>query len=234
MTIDNPPPPYGAPGPQAYTAQPPAYRAVRPPLPTREKRGAFWAGAVGFNLLTLGFMLVVVPLVIGAFGAFFALLFGQIVNSGDELSTGFLAVRGFFASFDFGIIAIIGLVVVVVVGLAIMAAALLASKAILRANGVVHAWAVTWAGAGIAIVAYWVLGWIPTLLIQFLSGALATAGLDGWANFGTTGVIGFVLAIAVNGVIGWLAWWWMAHAFRAAVPVAATPVSVASAERTQE
>lgn len=233
MTIDNPTSPYGAPGPQPYAAQPPAYRVVRPSLPAREKRGAFWAGAVGFNLLTLGFLLVVVPLVIGAFGAFFALLFRQISNSGDELSTGFLAVRGFFASFDFGIIAILGLVVVVI-GLAIMTAALFASRAILHANGVVRAWAVTWAGAGIAIVAYWVLGWIPTLLIQFLSGALANAGLEGWANFGTTGLIGFVLAIAVNAVIGWLAWWWMAHAFRAAAPIAAATTSTSTTENTGE
>lgn len=226
--------PYGAsqaapqpyPG-QPYAAQPPMYRAARPPLSARERRGAFWAGAVGFNVLTLGFLLVAVPLVVGAFGAFFAFLFEQIARSGDELSTGFLAVRGFFASFDFGIVAIIGLVIVVV-GLAIMAAALLVSRSILRSHGTARPGAVTWAGAGIAIVAYWVVGWIPTLVIQLLSSALTAAGLDGWTNLGATGLLGFLLAIAVNAVIGWLAWWWMAHAFRS------TPTGVETAERTQE
>lgn len=247
MTIENPPPatlqqpaaqpasPYGAaaPTPQPYSARPTGYRAARPPLSAREKRGAFWAGAVGFNFLTLGFLLVVVPLVIGAFGAFFALLFDQISRSGDELSTGYLVVSGVFASFDFGVLAIIGLIIVVV-GLAIMIGALFASRSILRSNGVSRPWAVTWAGAGIAIVAYWVVGWIPAFALQFLSGALTVAGLDGWTNFGTTGLIGFLLAIAVNAVIGWLAWWWMAHAFRAAAPVAAATTSTSTTEITGE
>jgi hypothetical protein len=30
-----------------------------------------------------------------------------------------------------------------------------------------------------------------------------------------TGGIGLVLGIVLNCVIGWLAWWWMAHAMRA-------------------
>ncbi len=230
MTSDSPTPP------AAYSASPYAAAAVaprRPPLADREKKGAFWAGAVGFNLLTLGFTLVVVPLVVGAFGALFALLFEQIARSGDELSTGFLAGRGFFASFDYGIIAIIGLIIVIV-GLAIMIAALFLSKSILRSNGVPRPWAVTWAGAGIAIVAYWVVGWVPTLVLQSLSSALAAAGLDGWANFGTTGLIGFVLAIAVNAIIGWLAWWWMAHAFRATAPAGSATASTSSAEQAQE
>ncbi|HEU4850412.1 MAG TPA: hypothetical protein VFS93_08380 [Terrimesophilobacter sp.] len=235
MTIENPPPaapqsasPYTAQpaAAQPYGGPPPSYRTVRPPLSTREKRGAFWAGAVGFNVLTLGFTLVVVPLVVAAFGAFFAILFEQVARSGDELGTGFLAVRGFFASFDYGIVAIIGLVVVIV-GLAIMTAALVASRSILRSHGTTRPWAVTWAGAGIAIIAYWLVGWIPTVVLQFLSGALTAAGLDGWANFGTTGLLGLLLALAVNAVIGWLAWWWMAHAFRPASAGAVT------AERAQ-
>lgn len=207
-----------------YSAGPSGADPVAPrraPLGRRERRGAFWAGAVGFNLLTLGFTLVVVPIVVAAFGAFLALLFGEISRSSDELSTGYLAVRGVFASLDFGILGIIG-IAVVVIGLAIMAAALFVSSGILRSHGIARAWPVTWAAAGIAIVAYWLVGWITAVLPQFLSTALSSGGLDETTTFVSTGIVALVLAIVVNAVIGWLAWWWMAHALRrssAGVPV---------------
>lgn len=212
---------------QQHPTPPVPTNTARPPLSKREKRGAFWAGAVGFNLLTLGFLLVTVPLVIGAFGAFFAFLFGQVERSGDDLSTGFLAVRGIFASLDFGIIGIVGLVIALV-GLVIMVVALFVSRSILRATGAARPWAITWSAFGIAIVAYWLVGWVPALAPQLLSTALNTVGLDGWGNFWTTGLLGLLLAVIVNAVIGWLTWWWMAHAFRSHTARAVT------AERTLE
>ena len=42
-----------------------------------------------------------------------------------------------------------------------------------------------------------------------------------WASIAVTGGVGIIVAIVVNSVIGWLAWWWMAHAMRGAAPVAA-------------
>lgn len=202
--------------PSAGTVPVSAYRQTRrPPLTARAKRGTFWAGAVGFNLLTLGFTFVIVPIAVALLGVFFAAIIDQISRTNDQLSTGFLAIRGFFLSLDFGLFAIIG-VAVVVVGLAIMAGALLASRAILRAHRVHRPSAVTWAGAGIAIVASWFLGWIPGLIVQLLSAALSRSGLDGFATAITAGSVGLILGIAMTAVMGWLAWWWMAHAFRSA------------------
>jgi hypothetical protein len=200
-----------------YTSPATSYLTpARPALSRREKTGAFWAGAVGFNVLTFGFGLVVLPLIVAVFGAFFSFLFTQAARNSDNLGTGFLAARGFFDSIDFGIVMIIG-VVVFFVGLAIMTGALFASTAILRSHGIKRAWAVTWSGAGIAIVASWFIGWIPAVAIQLISATTARSGLDGFAGIATAGGVGMLLGIITTAVIGWLAWWWMAHAFRPAV-----------------
>ncbi len=230
MTSETPTPtqphiagPYGS--PSAGYATP-----ARPPLTKRAKKGAFWGGAVGFNVLTIGFGLVVLPILAAIVGAFFSFLFTQVERNSDYLGTGYLAVRGLFASIDFGIVVVIG-VVVFLAGLAIMTGALFASKAILRSHGVHRAWAVTWAGAGIAIVASWVVGWIPGVVVQFASGLFPQGGSDGFAALAALGGFGMILGIATTAVIGWLAWWWMAHAFRPSF--AASPGGGTTAEESQ-
>lgn len=199
-----------------YGAPTAAYRpAVRPPLTRREKRGAFWSGAVGFNLITLGFTLVMIPIVVGLFGAFINFLVEGIARSSEHQSTGFLAMLGVIRSIDFGVVAILG-VAVALVGLAIMAGAIFLSRGILRSHGVARPAPVTWAGAGIAIAATWIVGWIPGVITQLAFGSLASAGVDSVNAAIVVGAIGMILGIGFTGVIGWLAWWWMAHAFRSA------------------
>ncbi len=215
------------PNPTLPNSGPPAaYRApTRPPLGRREKRGAFWAGAVGFNLLTLGFALVIIPIVVGLFGAFFGAVIESIARSSDELSTGFLTMLSVVRSIDFGLVTIIALAVAVV-GLAIMTGAIFLSRGILRSHGVNRAWPVTWAGAGIAIGATWIIGWVPSVSTQFAFGALDSMGLDSLNAAIIVGIVGAIVGIAFTGVIGWLSWWWMAHAYRSASRVDAATEAV--------
>ena len=224
MTSDIPTPPAVEPA-SPYGAVPVA--APRAPLTAREKKGAFWAGAVGFNLLALGFTLVIVPVVVAAFGAFFAYVLGQAARETEQLSTGYHVVSGLLRANDIGVVALIGLGIVVI-GLGIMVAALFVSAGILRSHGTARAWPVTWTAAGIAIVAYWLVGWITAVLPQLLSTALSSGGLDETTTFVSTGIVALVLAIVVNAVIGWLAWWWMAHALRRSP--AGAPVTVAQGQ----
>lgn len=213
MTYSNQSPQYGTP---PYGGQQSVYRApVRPPLTPKEKKRAFWAGALGFNLLTLGFTFVIVPIIIGLFGTFFSFLIESIAKSSDELTTGFLTMLGIFRSIDFGLIALLGLAVALV-GLAIMTGALFLSRGILRSAGVNRPWAVTWSGAGIAIFASWILGWIPGVIAQIASWTIMTASDDGVTTLVGSSVVAIVLGIALTTVIGWLAWWWMTFAFRPA------------------
>lgn len=207
-----------------YSVQPPAPK--RPPLTRREKRGAFWAGAIGFNVLTIGFTLVIVPLVAALFAAFFSFIVGSIARNAEELSTGFLTLIDTLRSIDVGLVAIVG-ISVVVVGLAVMTGAIFASRALLRGHGVKRYAAVTWSGAGIAIVATWVLGWIPGLITQFVSIPLSATGADGLITGIAVGSFGLILGIIFTGAVGWLSWWWMAHAFRPAADIDfATPSEI--------
>lgn len=193
----------------------------RPPLTPREKRGTIWAGIVGFNLLTLGFWIFILPFAIALAGFFIAGILALIARSLDETDVDLDRFLGFLGDVDFTPWIIPG-VLVAVVGLAIMAAAILASRAILRGHGVNRPTAVTWAGAGVAIVAFWLLSWIPGLLVQLLSFALTAGGTDGWTNAWVSGGTSALLALVVNSVLGWLAWWWMAHAMRGATRTATT------------
>jgi hypothetical protein len=197
--------PYG----QASANRSPA----RPPLGKREKRGAFWAGAVGFNLLSIGFSLAAAPIAIAVFGAFVSLFANRAAQAEGPFGAGFGVVNRFFDSLDYGILAIIGLVIVVV-GLGLMWAGLGASAAILKGHGTLRRWPVTWAGAGIAIVGFWVLGWIPAVLGQVVSAATIRSGGDQFAGVALQGGLVSIGTLALTTIIGWLSWWWMAHAMR--------------------
>lgn len=217
------PPPYGYPQYSYPQYAYPQYSAPlptpkRPPLTKREKRGTFWAGAVGFNVLTFGFTLVIVPIIVGLLGAFVTSLIGFIARTSDDLDADFFRMQEVLESLDYGLLIAIG-IGVAVVGLAIMAGALFLSKGILRAHGIDRAWPVTWSGAGTAVFAFWMLEWIPGLAAQVALLPLAANGVNGVEWWAVYGVVAIVLSLATNAVIGWLAWWWMTFAFRPATRV---------------
>lgn len=187
--------------------------AVRPPLTARQKSGSRLAGIFGFLLLSIGFGLFAFPLVVLAFSALFSFVvqFVRRVSHNDAR----------FEQFVNGMQAlnpsawVLPLVIASVVGLALMAGALLLSARILRSHDVARPWAVTWAGAGVAIVGSWVVSGI----VSFPLGL--TGGMRGDDNAGAiglgigVGIVSALVGLATTVVVGWLSWWWMAHALRA-------------------
>lgn len=190
---------------------PGAYSPVpRPGLSPREKTGAFWAGAVGFNLLTLGFSLVLLPLAAALFWSIFVFFITNVSKSLNGSGLG-PSLQDF--GFDLSPWIVPG-IAVAVIGVALMAVAIIASRAILKGHGVHRPSGVTWAGAGIAIVGFWLLCWIPALIAQLTSSAMSSADAGWDANLGFSGAALALSAVVINTVVGWLAWWWMAHALR--------------------
>lgn len=190
--------------PIAAPAWQPAAR--KPPLSAREKAGARLAGVIGFLMLSLGWALFAIPVAAVVFGALFALLFSTIQRaSGDQ------GPLGVFHGLDIGAW-ILPLVLSSVLGLLVIVAALFVSRGILRAHGLNKPWPITLAGAGIAIAASWLLSALLSVPLQ-LAGAFA--GDDSNASFPlVAGLVGLAFGVVCTGVIGWLAWWWMAHVMR--------------------
>ena len=183
---------------------------ARPPLTPRAKRGASLAGIIGFLLLSLGFAVFGIPLALLAFGAFFALIVGLIRRSTRDPDLG--GFMDFVDRLDPGAW-ILPLVAIAVLGLAIIVAALFVSAGILRSHGISRPWGVTWAGAGIAIVASWLVSSVLSIPLQFgrFFGDGDSSAFPGvvvlWVLSGLAGVV-------VTAAVGWLSWWWMAHVMR--------------------
>ena len=195
-------------------APPPGWQPppVRPPLTPRQKSGARIAGIVGFLLLSLGFGLVSLPVAALAFGALFALIIG-FIRGVSQNEAGIDQFLNGFAQFD-PTAWILPLVIAAIVGLAVMALALIVSARILRTHDTARPWPVTWAGAGIAIVGSWLFSGLSAVPFGVLN---AFRGDDPTASVGAgiaVGVFSLLLGIAITAVIGWLSWWWMAHALR--------------------
>ena len=206
------PTPYAQAGqypPQAW--QP---RAVRPPLTAEQKSGARWAGIVGFNLLALGWLLFIIPVVLGTFAAFFTFVLDQIGRSSNSRSTSYYQLRDFVDNANVTAW-VIPLLILSLFGMAVWALGIIVSGRMLKSHSVNHPWGVTWAAAGIAIAAYPFVGWIAGILVQVVSGLADVAHAPVWTMIGVTGSLSLLMAIVLNCVIGWLAWWWMAHAMRA-------------------
>ncbi len=203
---DFPPP---APG---YIAQPYASRAVRPPLTARAKRGAAIAGAVGFLLLGLGYAMASLAVGLALIVAFFALIVRAASGSGTRENAGF---EQFVSGLD--ITAWVApLVAIVIVGIVLMVVAIVVSGRVLAAHRVRRPWAVTWAGAGIAVVASWIVyGILGTFLNLALSGFRWDSPSWG-SGLVVALIVSAVVGLASNAVLGWLSWWWMAHAMRPA------------------
>ena len=203
---DFPPP---APG---YIAQPYAPRAVRPPLTARAKRGAAIAGAVGFLLLGLGYAMASLAVGLALIVAFFALIVRAASGSGTRENAGF---EQFVSGLD--ITAWVApLVAIVIVGIVLMVVAIVVSGRVLAAHRVRRPWAVTWAGAGIAVVASWIVyGFLGTFLNLALRGFRWDSPSWG-SGLVVALIVSAVVGLASNAVLGWLSWWWMAHAMRPA------------------
>ena len=184
---------------------------ARPALTARQKAGARLAGIIGFLALTVGFALLAIPLGILAIAAFFAIILDLVRRSTDDPRLG-----GFMdfvdrIDLDAWILPLVG---IAVIGVIIMVAALVGSARILRAHGVNNPWGVTWAGAGIAVVGSWIVSSILSFPLQ-VSGSFVDG--DSSSVFPVAVLVGgiaILISLATTAVVGWLAWWWMAHALR--------------------
>ena len=112
-------------------------------------------------------------------------------------------------------IASLGLLISIacVVGVLLIAAGILVSIVILKRHSVNRAAGVTWLGLLLAIVGSWILDTVLGIVIY----AVAAAGDVGKGPVGPGGgltVIYLSVALAIQVLLGWLCWWWMAHALR--------------------
>ncbi|MEO6943995.1 MAG: hypothetical protein ABI053_04700 [Lacisediminihabitans sp.] len=193
--------------------------AKRPPLTPRAKSGARWAGIIGFNLISLGWGMFVVPVVLSIFAAFFVFLIGRLEPSSAATNRGLYQLKNFIESINVSAW-ILPLTLVAVLGIVVWWLGIFVSGRILRSHAVNRPRGVTWAAAGVAIVGSWFLSWIGSVFVQIVTAVTNTTDTPMWVGIVIGGAVGFVAAIVVNSVIGWLAWWWMAHAMRSARPVA--------------
>jgi hypothetical protein len=193
-------------------------RVVRPPLSARQKRSSRWAGIVGFNLLSLGWALIIAPVVLALFAAVFTFILGQWGSTEASSTNGFAQVRSFVDAQNVAAW-VLPLLAVALLGVGIWALGIFVSGRILKSRAVKHPWGVTWAAAGIAIVASSILSWIGGTIVKIASVMLFT-GEAQFSTFVVSGIIALVVTITVNTVIGWLAWWWMAHVLRSVHPIA--------------
>lgn len=196
----------------------PPVRYVKPPLTARAKRGATIAGIVGFLMLTAGWTLGVLTLAVAVIALVGMTILSQITDADISGADSFKQMfEGLNASAF-----VLPLILVAIFGLLLMVGGLFVSAGILKSHGVTRPWAVTWAGFGIAVVASWVATGILNLIISVISALFQdssnTFDTAFWVGAGAT----VILSIVVNAVIGWLAWWWMAHALR---PAAAPPAA---------
>lgn len=216
-------------GNPALTPQPPGYYGPRPlyeGLNRRQKRSALWAGALGLILMNFGAGTLLAVLVVGTLAVAFAGF-----SASADLTSG---LRGFdeFLLESNGLLWIAG---AGVVGLVIFAVGSFVSVTILRTGGVPRAWAVTWSAFGISIPAVAVLNGIGGVIGQIVVVVNNAAASSGGATVDSTQggpdaapltallVALVIVGVALVGLIGALAWWWMAHAFRPRVPVSGAP-----------
>jgi hypothetical protein len=193
-------------------------RPARPPLGPREKSGARTAGIAGFLLLNLGFGLLWIPLALLAVVGIVTVILRAIDRAVNRPGSTYDGMIGFVESLNPSA-AVVPLLFVALLGAAVVVAALFVSARILRTHGVVKPWPVTWAGAGVAVVSYWLISSLLIIPFQLVaSGAdndgMRNDGMQGLPIVAALGVISFLVSIAIAAVVGWLSWWWMAHVMR--------------------
>src|SRR5690606_23978190 len=106
-----------------------------------------------------------------------------------------------------------------IVGIALWVRSLFISRGMLVKAGHPSPWGGTWAGAGIAIAASWFLSWVAWLPMQ-LFGFIAPDAFTSFESGLTITIVLLTVSLLLNLImtvaLGWLAWWWMAHAMRPA------------------
>ena len=195
-------------------AQPIPVRPTKQPLTPRQRRGAATAGIVAFLLATIGW-LPFVAVAIGYVFAFGVYWLGAALG-GDDTRFDAESETGKFAANLVGIPATsLGVVIMIslVGGVVIIALGIFLSSLILKRHGVARAAGVTWLGLLLAIVGSWILDGI-LLFVVYLIAAGGDVGKGPVAPGGGLTVLYFVIAVAIQIALGWLCWWWMAHAFR--------------------
>lgn len=210
----------GYPGASGYPAQfaaPPP----KPPLDARQKSGARLAGILGFLLLNLGATLFLVPIVVMLFGALVGFIFKTISTGMAGTDENFPAWESFFYELNLSVIVPI-LVAVVLLGLVIMVAALFLSVRILRTHGLAKAWPITWAGAGIGLVANTIVVNGISLPFTFFPLDIDGSNVTAASNI-VIGIVGLLIVGIATAVVGWLSWWLMAHAMRPAATSGSAP-----------
>ena len=220
-------PGYQQPG---YQAPPFVPRPVAPPLGRRQKLAAFWAGFVSVNLMTFGWALasvgVIFVLFILSVGFFGLILSGANPGSNDLIPPSLVA--------ELTERNAVGWVVgAVIVGLVLVVAGVVASYVILKAGRMARPSAITWSSIGILIPVQAILVTIGSAIGQVTGLVSSILGPVMAQPFGPSGtgapgsalddaLVPFFIALgasmllytAINGVVGWLIWWWMTHVFR--------------------
>lgn len=227
MTSQNPPPFHQGPDPRQappgypppgyqVPAYPPPFQppAPKPPLQARQKSGARLAGILGFLMLSLGGTMFILPIAAVLFGAFFALIFRSLRTTTVSTDPDFLSLDGFLEGLNLEWLIPV-LVIIAVVGLILVVASLFLSARILRSHGVDKPWAVTWAGAGIAVAANGVVASALSVPFSFFPTGFGRGETDVMVAL-VIGIAGFLVSVVATAAVGWLSWWWMAHLMRPA------------------
>lgn len=206
----------------AYAPQPTVYQSVprKPPLTRELRRTAVWAGLWGFMVMWVGWSLLSLAVGIGLFAGLVAVIFGFVTSSSSRSDVGVEKFGEFMEMFSPGWVVAV-LVGVGLIGLGLWVLSLFISRGMLRRAGHPSPWGVTWAGAGIAVTASWVLSWIATIPLQFVTALVSASPSD--LNGGVLAALAFIgllLNVAMMAAIGGLSWWWMAHAMRPAAVAA--------------
>lgn len=205
------------PNPYATPNQYPNYATPKKPRLTKGlKRTASVAGAVSFTVMSIGWWLISTAVGIGLFAGFFAWVLSLIGASGEGRDADYFRMMEFIETINPGAW-VIPLVVAGLVGIGLWVWSLFISRGMLARAGHPSPWGVTWAGAGIAIAASWFVSWIawlPMQMIGFIAPDAFTSFESGLTITIVLAVVSFLLSVAITVVLGWLAWWWMAHAMR--------------------
>jgi hypothetical protein len=201
-----------------HPAQPMVPRAPKPPLDARQKSGARIAGIVAFLMLNLGFALLWIPLALLAVVGVVTFILTALDRAVYRPGSMYEGMIGFVDSLNPSA-AVVPLLLVALFGAAIMVAALFVSVRILRSHGSAKPWPVTWAGAGIAIASKWLVAGVLVVPFQVITSSADDNRMQALPIAIVPiaivlGVISLLATVAIDAVIGAVAWWLSAHLLR--------------------
>lgn len=155
---------------------------------------------------------------IGLFAGFFVWVLGLVGKSGTEQDADYFRLTELTGTIN-PAAWVVPLVIAGIVGIALWVLSLFISRGMLARAKHPSPWGVTWAGAGIAIAASWLVSWIAWLPLQFagiFTQEAFTSIEGGVVATIVLAIVSIVLNLAITVVLGWLAWWWAAHLMRPA------------------